>query len=84
TPVHESYVPQLLSRQTGEETGLVTLKTVLLGREEIARALKWQRERGNRIIVVDAITLEDIQEIAHACISLDWNVLAVDPGAFTA
>ena len=64
TPVHESYVPQLLSRQTGEETGLVTLKTVLLGREEIARALKWQRERGNRIIVVDAITLEDIQEIA--------------------
>ena len=59
TPVHESYVPQLLSRQTGEETGLVTLKTVLLGREEIARALKWQRERGNRIIVVDAITLED-------------------------
>ena len=84
TPVHESYVPQLLSRQTGEETGLVTLKTVLLGREEITRALKWQRERGNRIIVVDAITLEDIQEIAHACISLDWNVLAVDPGAFTA
>ena len=84
TPVHESYVPQLLSRQTGEETGLVTLKTVLQGREEIARALTWQRERGNRIIVVDAITLEDIQEIAHACISLDWNVLAVDPGAFTA
>ena len=51
---------------------------------ETARAPKRQRERGNRIIVVDAITLEDIQEIAHACISLDWNVLAVDPGAFTA
>ena len=84
TPVHESYVPQLLGRQTGEATGLVTLKTVLQGREEIACALKLQRERGNRIIVVDAITLEDIQETAHACISLDWNVLAVDPGAFTA
>ena len=80
TPVHESYVPQLLGRQTGEEIGLVTLKTVLQGREEIARALQWQRERGNRIIVTDAITLEDIQEIAHACMSLDWNVLAVDPG----
>ncbi len=32
---------------------------------------------------MDAITMEDVEEIAKACIELKWNVIAVDPGPFT-
>ncbi|CAK9883926.1 MAG: D-erythronate kinase [Candidatus Erwinia impunctatus] len=35
------------------------------------------------MIVIDAITLDDIDVIAQAVIALNWNVLAVDPGPFT-
>lgn len=35
------------------------------------------------MIVVDGITLEDVENIAKACISLRWDVVAVDPGPFT-
>lgn len=83
TPVHECYIPRLLEKQTGETVGLITLDTVLKGREMIAEELVRIRAQ-HRLIVVDAITLEDIEEIASACVSLNWNVLAVDPGAFTA
>jgi hypothetical protein len=33
-----------------------------------------------RVIVVDAITVEDVDAIAGAVVALNWNVLAVDPG----
>lgn len=36
-----------------------------------------------RVIVVDAITVEDVDAIAGAVVALNWNVLAVDPGPFT-
>ena len=32
---------------------------------------------------MDGITIEDVEEIAKACIELKWNVVAVDPGPFT-
>ncbi len=35
------------------------------------------------MIVVDAITLDDVDAIARAVVTLNWNVLAVDPGPFT-
>ena len=42
------------------------------------------RKEGCQVIVVDAITLEDVETIADACIALNWDVVAVDPGPFTA
>lgn len=32
------------------------------------------------MIVVDAITVDDVDAIAGAVVALNWNVLAVDPG----
>lgn len=57
---------------------------MLNGVVDIQRALKDSRQQGNEIIVVDAITIEDVEAIAQACVNLRWNVLAVDPGPFTA
>lgn len=83
TPVKENYIPHLLQGQTRRKVGLVTLDKVLSGDEAIAQALQEQKEEGCQVIIVDAITLEDIENIAQACISLNWNVLTVDPGPFT-
>ena len=83
TPVKESYIPRLLQSQTKRQVGLVTLDKVLAGQEAIKNALIEERESGAKVLVVDAITLEDVENIAQACISLEWNVVSVDPGPFT-
>lgn len=84
TPVKENYVPRLLASQTKRNVGLVTLDQVLAGEAAVKEALKEQRLQGCEVIVADAITLEDVEAIAKACIALEWNVVAVDPGPFTA
>lgn len=84
TPVKENYVPRLLQQQTKRQVGLVTLDAVLAGEEAVKQALKKERDAGKEVIVVDGITLEDVEVIAKACISLKWNVVSVDPGPFTA
>lgn len=84
TPVKENYIPRLLAGQTRRKVGLVTLDKVLAGDAAIREALREQKEAGCQVIVVDAITLEDVDNIAQACISLSWDVVTVDPGPFTA
>lgn len=84
TPVYENYVPKLLKAQSRRQIGLIKLDTVLKGSKAIAKKLIAKREKGNEIIVVDAISIDDVQAIAQACVQLHWNVLAVDPGPFTA
>lgn len=69
--------------QSRRKVGLVTLDQVLKGKEGIKEALTEVRNDGAGVIIVDAITLEDVDQIAQACIDLDWDVVAVDPGPFT-
>ena len=83
TPVKENYIPRLLEGQTRRKVGLVTLDKVLVGEEVIEEALAEQKKAGCEVIVVDGITLEDVENIAKACINLRWDVVAVDPGPFT-
>lgn len=83
TPVKENYIPRLLEGQTRRKVGLVTLDKVFAGEEVIEEALAEQKKAGCEVIVVDGITLEDVENIAKACINLRWDVVAVDPGPFT-
>ena len=73
----------LLAGQSKKQVGLVTLDRVLAGIDSVKAALAEQREAGCKIIIVDAIQIEDVEKIAQACIALDWKVVAVDPGPFT-
>ena len=79
TPVKENYVPKLLGAQTKHKVGTVFLSDVLNGADAIKTALKSQRDSGARVIVVDAISIDDVEEIAKACVALEWNVVAVIP-----
>lgn len=83
TPVYETFVPRLLAGQSRRKVDLIKLDTVLKGTEQIQAALQDKRAGGAEIIVVDGITLEDVQMIAQAVVNLEWNTVAVDPGAFT-
>ena len=84
TPVHENYIPRLLAGQSKRKVDLVKLDVVLKGKDAIREALQESREHGAEVIVVDGITLDDVENIAAACVDLAWTVLAVDPGPFTA
>ncbi|SHJ81750.1 four-carbon acid sugar kinase family protein [Hespellia stercorisuis] len=84
TPVTENYIPKLLAKQTKRKVGLVALDKVLAGEDAVSEKLLAERAAGCEVIVVDAITLEDVDVIAKSCIQLKWNILTVDPGPFTA
>lgn len=83
TPVKEAYIPRLIAGQTKRRVGFVALDQVLGGTSVIKKALAEQRASGCEIIVVDAITQEDVRSIAEAGVSLAWNMVTVDPGPFT-
>jgi uncharacterized protein YgbK (DUF1537 family) len=83
TPIHESYIPNLIRTQTTHSVALINMCNVLKGAKNIAKQLDHAHQSGNRIIIVDAISMEHIDMVAKACVSLDWPVLPVDPGPFT-
>lgn len=84
TPVRESHIPSLLSKQTSRKVGLVELKYVLSGGEQLTQRMCQLRAGGCTILVADTVTESDIRQIASACVTLNWRILAVDPGPFTA
>lgn len=85
TPVTESYIPRLLSGQTRRKVGLVTLDIVLKGNQAIKERMTELRAKENcEVIVVDAITIEDVGQIAQAAIATNWDFITVGPGPFTA
>lgn len=83
TPVTESYIPSLLKNQTKRKIGLIPLQAILSGPDVLENCLVEKRRKGAQILIVDAISVEDIRRVAEVIVSLEWNVLAVDPGPFT-
>jgi uncharacterized protein YgbK (DUF1537 family) len=73
-------VPGLLAAQTHHQVGHIALASVMKGEGQLQQDLQEQQQRGVRVIVVDAITVDDVDAIAGAVVALNWNVLAVDPG----
>ena len=83
TPVHESFVLDLIKKQTNRKVGLITLNSVLNGEECLKKQMESEVLQGNNVLIIDAVTLDHIDRIAKVCVGLGWDILAVDPGAFT-
>ncbi len=79
----ETYVPELIGRQTEYQVEHVSLAQVLAGTDSVAKTMQAKRNQGARVLVVDAISMDDVETIANAVVQLNWNVLCVDPGPFT-
>lgn len=83
TPIKETHVPTLVAKQTDHKVGQLDLSSLLAGKEAIKASLVHQKSMGVRVIVCDAITLDEVEMIAECVHELNWSVLAIDPGPFT-
>jgi D-threonate/D-erythronate kinase len=85
TPLTKSYIPSIIKKQSQYPVSNIGLETVLDGEKAILQALRDQINNGNRIIVFDAITDEEIEEIAGAMAKIkDYIMIPADPGPLTA
>lgn len=83
TPVRESHVPTLLGQQFTRKIEHVDIRTIMKGKQAIKHDLVEERLDGAKVFVMDAITLDDIDQIAQSVMDLGWKVVCVDPGPFT-
>lgn len=84
TPIHHTYVPNIIRAQTKYSVGFIPLSKTLKSSDLVKEAIIEEKGKGNRIIVIDATTNEDIALIARAVKDTKLKVIAVDPGPFTA
>lgn len=84
TPMYTSYVPKIIQQQSRYDVDYISLDQVLKGEEILKERIISGKSKGNRIIVIDAATNEDIKAIAKATKSTGLKVVSVDPGPFTA
>ncbi|GGE53198.1 hypothetical protein GCM10011391_35100 [Pullulanibacillus camelliae] len=84
-PLTQSYIPSIIQKQSHYAVSHMGLDTVLAGASAIFKALQKHIEKKNRIIVIDAVTNEEIEEIAQAMVSIkDYLMIPADPGPLTA
>ncbi|SHG26389.1 four-carbon acid sugar kinase family protein [Ornithinibacillus halophilus] len=84
-PITKSYVPDIIKEQSEYSVGHVGLDNVLTGVKSLTQSLEEQIKQGKRIIVVDAVTDEDIEIIAESMVNIQHVTLVpVDPGPLTA
>lgn len=84
TPVQDSRVKKLFEQQTKYPVASIMIRDIDRGKEWLSNEIKLLVHEGNRIIIFDAITQEDINMISEAVIASNIHFIAVDPGAFTA
>lgn len=68
------HVPTLLQKEMRRRVGGVALDKVRAGEAELIHAIKALREQGQEVLVIDAVTEEDMEEIAAACSALPMKV----------
>lgn len=84
-PITQSYVPTVVAEQSQFEIGHIELSDVLQGKSRILPELESLIEQNKRIIVFDAVTNEEIDQIAEAMAGIkDRLLFPVDPGPLSA
>jgi uncharacterized protein YgbK (DUF1537 family) len=75
SPVRESSVSKLLQHQSRNSIGWIGLSRVASGFERLKKAVEVEQKRGNRIIIFDAVSREDLRNIAGVALSVDGKPL---------
>lgn len=75
-PVNESFLPELLRKQTETQVGHIPLKAVLEGAPSIRAAVSDNLKQGIKWLVFDAVTDDNLRQIAVAASEYD-NILWV-------
>jgi len=77
SPVHESHVYKLLGHQSSHKIGRIDLTDVASGTERLKKAVGEEQKKGNRIIIFDAFSRQDLIHIADVAFCLDQIPLFV-------
>ena len=79
SPIYESHIPTILQKQVGDEyaslIGSIELKTVLKGAGPVLKVLNELIEEGKKLIVVDAVSITDIEQVLLALDKCSYKVL---------
>ena len=86
SPIFESHIPTLLAAQLDEECqhfiGSIELKTIMKGAGPILMKINELIAQGKKLIVADAVSTVDIEQIALAINKSDYNILPTGTAAF--
>ena len=84
-PILESHIPTMFKEQVGEEhsgiIGIIELKTVMNGAGPILNKLNELIEEGKKLIVVDAVSTTNIEQIVLAINKLEYKILPTGTAA---
>lgn len=79
SPIFESHIPTLLKTQVGNEgsnlVGLIELATVMKGAGPILIKINELIAQGKKLIVADAVSITDIEQVVLAFNKSDYNIL---------
>ena len=71
SPVKESHVRKLLELQSRHSVGWIGLEEVRSAGEKLLRRVEDERKTGNRIIVFDAVSRQDLKNIADVAFRME-------------
>ncbi len=74
-PVKESHICKLLNLQSLNPIGWIGLKEVASGEERLKSRVEEENKKGNRIIVFDAVSRQDLANIADVAFRMEWRPL---------
>ena len=83
-PIDTDEVGAIFAKQTNYPFALVTKADLQKGEETLARIIMQRQKEGIRLLIFDAACQEDLDLIAKGAVAAKVNVVAVDPGVFTA
>jgi len=75
SPIRESRVSKLVQHQSRNRIGWIGLSLVASGFEPLKKAVAVEQKKGNRIIIFDAVSREDLRNIAGVAFSMDGKPL---------
>ena len=85
SPITESHVPTLLRSQLGESSsdivGTIDLRTVMMGAGPVLMRINELIKEGKQLIVADATSITDIEQLALAINKCDKKLLPVGTAA---
>ncbi len=85
SPISQSHVPTLLKEQLGEKfedlVEEISLKTVMDGAGPILKKINKLIDKGAKIIVADAVSTTDLEQIVLAMQKSEYNILPVGTAA---
>lgn len=82
TPINCSYIPDIIRKQTDKKIGTIALKYVLKGNETLMKGLIKKINEGVPILLIDAVTDEDLDLIASLLGLLEKDYLLVGSAGF--